>query len=186
MQKLPTLDTESAKRFLAVSQRTGAVAFLIVATIQALILFAGFLLMHWIQFGYVKSEEQQTVREFLEYVMRPNNGLLHFSIIMVVLVGLSWPVGRWAGREIGVGKRNFAWISLRALILPSLGASLCFCFLEVVHDTTGRDWEIARQLRALIPSSLLFSVIMMVVGILPALVAGLVVRQRLAVVAERG
>ncbi len=93
----------------------------------------------------------------------------------VLLMIPSFLMGRWGGRVIGLKKLRYGWVGLISVVILSVFASSCMCFIGILLDD-----ELANDFRRHGTRILaLFTLIYLVPGIVTGIVSGLTVRQRI-------
>lgn len=77
---------------------------------------------------YRESTRHYDSEDMRIFLVGPMRGLL-IMIFIALGIGIlafsvsAWLMGRWAGRRIVVHEKNYAWVGLRAMLLPALVAA---------------------------------------------------------------
>ncbi|MEY3444631.1 MAG: hypothetical protein RLZZ519_2912 [Bacteroidota bacterium] len=174
-----TADADETLRSLKEAQGVGGRVFMTFSYLQALIVFfvfLGFVIdkVH----GDAMSEygRDYTFPEFLQNAVI-RSILLAAAVSGVLLMFLSWRMGRRAGKFIGIAKRNFVWVGPVAAFWPSAFAAFAFVMTAALLDRRF-ERDVNRNFPLVMSMVTLFY---FVPGILTGFFAGFVTRKRLRV-----
>lgn len=173
-----TADADESLRALKEAQGVSGRVFMAFSYLQALIVFFVFL-------GFVVDKVHgdamseyggnYTLVEFWQVADDARTLFLATAVSGILLMFLSWRMGRRAGKFIGISKRNFAWVGPVAAFWPSAFAAFAFVITAALLDRSF-EREVTRSLPLVMSTVTSFYFIP---GILTGFFAGWVVHKRL-------
>ncbi len=171
-------DADETLRTLKEAQGIGGRIFVTFGYVQGLItflVFLGFVIDMVHRDTVYDYGRDYSLSEFLQNAGDIRSLLLATAVSGIMLMVMSWRMGRRAGKFIGIAKRNIAWVGPVAAFWPSVVAAFAFVITAALLD---RSFE--RDVNRNFP--LVMSIVTLfyfVPGMLTGFFAGWVVRQRM-------